>query len=59
MGRLLAVTSGKGGVGKSSVSVNIANSLSEMGNSVLLVDLDAGMRCLDLMLGAKEKLKNK
>ncbi len=56
MGRLLAVTSGKGGVGKSSVSVNIANSLCEMGNSVLLIDLDAGMRCLDLMLGLSHKL---
>ena len=56
MGRLLAVTSGKGGVGKSSVSVNIARSLNERGNSVLLIDLDAGMRCLDLMLGVSDRL---
>lgn len=56
MGRLLAVTSGKGGVGKSSVSVNIARSLNERGNNVLLIDLDAGMRCLDLMLGVSDRL---
>lgn len=56
MGRLLAVTSGKGGVGKSSVSVNIARTLNERGNSVLLIDLDAGMRCLDLMLGVSDRL---
>lgn len=56
MGRLLAVTSGKGGVGKSSVSVNLATSLCDMGNSVLLVDLDAGMRCLDIMLGLSDRL---
>ena len=56
MGRLLAVTSGKGGAGKSSVSVHLASSLSDMGNKVLLMDLDAGMRCLDIMLGVSDIL---
>ncbi len=56
MGRLLAVTSGKGGVGKSSISVGLATTLGEMGHTVLLVDLDAGMRCLDLMLGVTDRL---
>ena len=56
MGRLLAVTSGKGGAGKSSVSVHLASSLSDMGNKVLLIDLDAGMRCLDIMLGVSDIL---
>lgn len=56
MGRLLAVTSGKGGVGKSSVAAHLASALSGYNNSVLLIDLDAGMRCLDLMLGVSDRL---
>lgn len=56
MGRLMAITSGKGGVGKSSVSAQLATTLGGMGHSVLLVDLDAGMRCLDLMLGLSDRL---
>lgn len=56
MGRIIAVTSGKGGVGKSSVSVHLATALSEMSNKVLVVDLDAGMRCLDIMLGVRDNL---
>lgn len=56
MGRLIAVASGKGGVGKSSVSVHLAEGLANEGNKVLLVDLDAGMRCLDLLLGVSGNL---
>ncbi len=51
MGMVLAVTSGKGGVGKSSVSVGLAVALCGLGKRVLLVDMDEGLRCLDLMLG--------
>lgn len=56
MGRIIAVTSGKGGVGKSSVSVHLANALALKNHSVLLIDLDAGMRCLDLLLGLSDSL---
>lgn len=48
---VFAVTSGKGGVGKSTVSVGLAFGFASKGNKVLLVDMDEGLRCLDLMLG--------
>lgn len=51
MGKLLAVTSGKGGVGKSTFSVGLSYAFCKKGKRVLLVDMDEGLRCLDLMLG--------
>ena len=51
MATTLALTSGKGGVGKSTVSVGLAFAFSRAGKNVLLVDMDEGLRCLDLMLG--------
>ncbi len=51
MGICLATTSGKGGTGKSTVSCGLAIAFSRMGKSVLLVDMDEGLRCLDLLLG--------
>ena len=51
MGKILAVTSGKGGVGKSSVSVGLSIAFARIGKKTLLVDMDEGLRCLDLMLG--------
>ena len=56
MGRIIAITSGKGGVGKSSVAVGLSVALGRMENRVLLVDLDAGMRCLDIHLNLSDKL---
>ena len=55
MGDCLAVTSGKGGVGKSSLSIGLAFAFNAMGKSVLLVDMDEGLRCLDLMLGVDKQ----
>ncbi len=51
MSQFIAVTSGKGGVGKSTVSVGLAFALCRKGKRVLLVDMDEGLRCLDLLLG--------
>ncbi len=56
MNKIIAVTSGKGGVGKSTFSVGIAGALESLGKTVLLIDLDSGFRCLDLMLGVSEKV---
>lgn len=51
MGKIVFVTSFKGGVGKTTVCANLANALTVLGKSVLAVDGDFGMRCLDLVLG--------
>ncbi|MBO5797979.1 MAG: P-loop NTPase, partial [Clostridia bacterium] len=51
MSRITVVTSGKGGAGKSTVSAGLGYALAKAGASVLLVDGDAGLRGLDLMLG--------
>ncbi|MBR5472640.1 MAG: AAA family ATPase [Clostridia bacterium] len=51
MGICLATTSGKGGTGKSTVSCGLALVFSKLNKSVLLVDMDEGLRCLDLLLG--------
>ncbi len=51
MGICLATTSGKGGTGKSTVSCGLGLAFAKMGKSVLLVDMDEGLRCLDLLLG--------
>ena len=49
--RVIAVTSGKGGVGKTSVSVNLATSLASSGKKVMLMDADLGLSNVDVMLG--------
>ena len=51
MGQTLAVTSGKGGVGKSCIAVNLAVSMARMGRSTLLVDADFGLGNGALLLG--------
>lgn len=51
MGELIAVLSGKGGTGKTSVCAGIAAALAEEGNSVLCIDCDVGLRNLDISLG--------
>lgn len=48
---VLSVTSGKGGVGKTNVSVNLATALSRMGKRVVLVDADLGLANVDVILG--------
>ena len=47
---------GKGGIGKSTVALGLAVALSRLGRRVLLVDCDAGNRCLDLMLGVEDRV---
>ncbi|MHA7878406.1 MAG: MinD/ParA family protein [Saccharospirillum sp.] len=49
--QVLAVTGGKGGVGKSNVSVNLAVALAEQGKRVVLLDADLGLANIDVLLG--------
>ena len=56
MGLLTVIVSGKGGSGKSTCSIGLATAFSKRGRKVLLIDIDEGLRCLDLMLGVSEKL---
>ncbi len=54
--RRILVTSCKGGVGKSTVSIGIATALATLGKRILLIDFDLGNRSLDLMLGLEDSL---
>ncbi|GAB3748440.1 MinD/ParA family protein [Lysobacter olei] len=49
--RVIAVASGKGGVGKTSVSINLSVALAQRGQRVLLMDTDLGLANVDVMLG--------
>lgn len=53
--RVIAITSGKGGVGKTSLAVNLAISLTSFGHRVLVMDADIGLGNVDLMLGLTPK----
>ncbi len=49
--RVIAITSGKGGVGKSNISVNLATAMSKNGHQVMVMDADLGMANIDILLG--------
>ena len=53
--RVITITSGKGGVGKTNVTVNLAIALSEMGYRVVVIDADLGLANIDVMLGMMPK----
>ncbi len=56
MGKSIVITSGKGGVGKTTSSANIGTALALMGKRVCLVDLDIGLRNLDVVLGLDNRI---
>jgi septum site-determining protein MinD len=56
MARVIVVTSGKGGVGKTTTTSNIGMSLARLGHSTLLIDADVGLRNLDLLLGLENRI---
>ena len=56
MGTAVMVTSGKGGTGKTSLIVGVASCLAALGRRVLCIDLDIGLRNLDLTLGMSDRV---
>lgn len=56
MTRIIVTTSGKGGVGKTTVTANLGMALARLGRSVALVDADFGLRNLDLLLGLENRV---
>lgn len=55
MGTVITITSGKGGTGKTSITGGTAVALAQMGHSVLCIDMDIGLRNLDISLGLNDR----
>lgn len=56
MGKTIVITSGKGGVGKTTAVANIGSALASMDQKVVLVDADIGLRNLDVVLGLENRI---
>lgn len=56
MGEVIVVTSGKGGVGKTTTTANIGTSFALLGKKTILVDADIGLRNLDVVLGLENRI---
>src|ERR1700734_72530 len=56
MAKVLVVTSGKGGVGKTTTTAALGAALAQAGENVVVVDFDVGLRNLDLVMGAERRV---
>src|SRR5437016_6007914 len=56
MGKVIVVTSGKGGVGKTTSTAALGAALARAGENVVVVDFDVGLRNLDLVMGAERRV---
>src|SRR5574340_119952 len=56
MGKVVVVTSGKGGVGKTTSTAALGAALAQQGQKVVVVDFDVGLRNLDLVMGAERRV---
>jgi len=55
-GKVITVTSGKGGVGKTTATANIGAALAALGNKVVCIDADIGLRNLDVVMGLENRI---
>jgi septum site-determining protein MinD len=58
LGRAIVLTSGKGGVGKTTTTANVGSALAALGKRVVLVDADVGLRNLDIVLGLESRVRH-
>lgn len=56
MGEVIVITSGKGGVGKTTTTANIGTGLALLGKKVVLIDTDIGLRNLDVVMGLENRI---
>ncbi|HEX2657811.1 MAG TPA: septum site-determining protein MinD [Polyangia bacterium] len=56
MSKVVVITSGKGGVGKTTTTANIAAGIAQMGHKTVAIDFDVGLRNLDLVLGCERRV---
>ena len=56
MGEVIVITSGKGGVGKTTTAANIGTGLAQLGRKVVMVDTDIGLRNLDVVMGLENRI---
>ena len=56
MSKVVVITSGKGGVGKTTTSANIATGMASLGHKTVAIDFDVGLRNLDLVMGCERRV---